>query len=73
MKDAIQLVEYIAGALAFVAAVADESPHHAPVLLLDVTVVVLAVGTGAGKGNLLVRAIPVEVMVDERSIRYGRR
>src|SRR5438874_13292101 len=43
----------------------DESAHHSPILLFNVTGVVLEVGPPAGKGDVLIGAVVQQRAVDE--------
>ena len=61
----IEGIEGGTGRRALVAVVADHLAHGGPVLLLDVGLVVLVVGSTAGEGDLLLLAVALQVVVDE--------
>jgi hypothetical protein len=52
-QAAVDALEEATLLLAFIACVADVAPHHVPVLLLDVALVVLVIGTAARKLDLV--------------------
>ena len=45
--------------------IANGMPHHGPVLLLDMGLIIFLVGTRTGKGDLLILAIALEQVIDE--------
>ena len=62
---AVEPLQTLQGGPGGVAVISHETTHHVAVLLLDVTAIVLLVGTRAGEGDLLLTAVVVEVLVDE--------
>ena len=45
--------------------IANGMPHHGPVLLLDMGLIIFLVGTRTGEGDLLIQAIVIEQVIDE--------
>ena len=65
LYQGIEAVQLVQGQLGLEAVIADQASGHSPVLLLDVGVVVLLVGSGPSEGDVLLLAIGKEVVVDE--------
>ena len=64
-QESVKLVEYFQLRLRVVAGVARKPTHHQVVLLLHEAVVVLAQRPRAGKGDLFLLAVTVQLVVDE--------
>ena len=59
------------GGLLLVALIAHQLPHDGPVLLLNMGLVVLLVGTRTGEDQLLLLAIAEQVAIDEAGVVVG--
>ena len=53
------------GSFRVIPVISYQSAHHITVLLFDMTIIVLLVGARAGKGDPLLPAIIVKVLIDE--------
>ena len=51
--------------LGVIALIAHSTTHNRPVFLFDIGVVILASYPTAGEGDLLLDAVPIELIVDE--------
>ena len=61
----VNVVQHLQLLIVLVAKIAQITPDHRVVFLLDKTIVVFSVGSRTGKGNIMSVAVPAEVIVDE--------
>ena len=64
-ESVIESGQLSAGSFPFVAEIADGLSHDVPVLLFDVTLIVLSIRTTAREGDLTLPTVPQQVGVDE--------
>src|SRR5262245_37495918 len=64
-KHPIQRSQLLTGCASFIAIIPNYTPHHCPILLLDMTLIVLFVWTRTCKGQLLFAAEAEKFVIDE--------
>jgi hypothetical protein len=66
-KKGIELVEKEEFVFGLIARVSNRFSHHGPVLLFDITVIILLGRSRPGEGDLFFLTVPNELVIDEFS------
>lgn len=70
-KKGIELVEKEEFVFGLIATIANRFSHHSPVLLFDITVIILFRRSRPGEGDLFFLTVPNELVIDEFSSIVG--